>query len=212
MTNETKVKSGAKVTSANDSRRGRLDAAAAEGWPLKDHVAETQQQAATRLGFDPIDEAHRQWTAHGWEGADEVVAATSIIRAQQIVVSRMQEVLRPRGFSFPRFELLVVLYCSRRGAMPLGKVGERLMAHPTSVTNLVDRLEADHLVIRMQNPRDRRAVLASITAQGRAVVEEIAPQLGAIKFGLADLGSEGSRELTAALTPLRLAAGDFVVG
>jgi DNA-binding MarR family transcriptional regulator len=127
-----------------------------------------------------------------------------------MVTSRMQLVLRQRGLSFARFEVLLVLDFSRRGAMPLGKIGERLMAHPASVTNLVDRLEAANLVTRSSNPGDRRAVLASITPRGRAMVQELAPKLAEMQFGLADLGSDGCRALTESLTGLRKAAGDFV--
>ena len=47
-------------------------------------------------------------------------------------------------------------------------MGERLQVHPTSVTSIVDRLEADRLVVRRRHPEDGRAVLAEITAEGRA--------------------------------------------
>ena len=40
----------------------------------------------------------------------------------------------------------MLLSFTRRGALPLGKVGERLQVHRTSVTNIVDKLEADGLV------------------------------------------------------------------
>ena len=41
------------------------------------------------LDSDPIEEARRQWVAHGWaEAADGMAAVTSIVRAQQIVLQR----------------------------------------------------------------------------------------------------------------------------
>ena len=46
------------------------------------------------------------------------------------------------------------------------------MIHPTSVTNIVDRLEAQGFVRRVAHPTDRRTTLAEITDEGRAVVEE----------------------------------------
>ena len=60
---------------------------------------------------------------------------------------------RPYGLTFARFEALALLSFSRRGALPLGKIGDRLQVHPTSVTNTVNRLERDGLVRRA--PRRR---------------------------------------------------------
>src|SRR5260370_40250003 len=115
--------------------------------------------------FDPIAEARRQWDKR-WPAGAAMAAATSIMRAQQIVLARVDEALRELGLTFARYEVLVLLSFSRRGALPLGKMGERLMIHPTSVTNLVDRLELAGLVRRMQHPEDRRTTLAELTGEG----------------------------------------------
>ena len=47
--------------------------------------------------------------------------------------------VKPFGITFARYEVLVLLSFSRTGSLPLSKVGERLMVHPTSVTSAVDR-------------------------------------------------------------------------
>jgi DNA-binding MarR family transcriptional regulator len=166
-------------------------------------------ESATPHRGDLITEAGRQWRAHGWDASEELVAATSIIRAQQIVVGRMEAVLRPHGLSFARFELLVLLYVSSRGALPLGKLSDRLAVHPTSVTSLVDRLEVDDLVRRVDGQPDRRTILATITPKGRATVEKLVPELTSMRFGLGALGETGCRKVTDVLTPLRRDAGDF---
>src|SRR5665213_555575 len=64
--------------------------------------------------------------------------ATSVMRAQQILLARYDELLKPHGLTFARYEVLVLLRFSRYGALPLGRIGERLMVHPTSVTNSID--------------------------------------------------------------------------
>ena len=87
------------------------------------------------LGIDPIDEAARQWEAHGWGAIDEMTAVTAITRAQQIALAEINAALRPLHLTFSRYEALVLLTFSRRGSLPLGKMGERLMVHATSVTN-----------------------------------------------------------------------------
>ena len=59
------------------------------------------------LDSDPIEEARRQWVAHGWsEAADGMAAVTSIVRAQQIVLQRIDTVLRPLDLTFARYEIL----------------------------------------------------------------------------------------------------------
>ena len=89
--------------------------------------------------------------------------ATSVMRVQQILLGRYDEVLRPHGLTFARYEVLVLLHFSGSGALPLKVIGSRLMVHPTSVTNAITRLAAAGLVERLPNPRDRRGALASIT-------------------------------------------------
>ena len=66
----------------------------------------------------------------------------------------------------------MLLYLSRRGSLPMGKVGSRLQVHPTSVTNLIDGLERAGFVRREPHDSDRRTTLAAITEQGRAVAAQ----------------------------------------
>ncbi len=96
-----------------------------------------------------------------------MAAVTSIMRAQQLLLARTDEVLRPLGLTFARYEVLMLLVFSQRGALPMRVIGSRLQVHPTSVTNAVDRLEAAGLVKRVAHPDDGRAVLVRLMAKGR---------------------------------------------
>jgi DNA-binding MarR family transcriptional regulator len=159
--------------------------------------------------FDAIGEARRQWVAHGWEGVEAMSAATVITHAHQRLLRVINQTLTPFGLSFSRYEALVLLQFSRTGALPLGKIGARLVVHPTSVTNTVDRLERDGYVRRIPHPEDRRTVLAEITPAGREVVLAATDALVQIQFGLPDLPDEvveWLRRGIAALPP----AGDRV--
>jgi DNA-binding MarR family transcriptional regulator len=160
------------------------------------------------LPFDPIEEAARQW-APRWGAVDEMRAVTSLMRVQQLVLSELDDILRPHGLSFARYEALVLLTFSRRGSLPLGKIGERLQVHPTSVTSTIDRLEASRFVVRRPHPQDGRAVLAEITDAGRAVVEAATGDLTAARFGLRALDAPALEQLFRLLRPVREAAGDF---
>jgi len=160
------------------------------------------------LSFDPIEEAARQW-AQRWSGVDEMRAVTNLMRVQQLVLAELDEILRAYGLTFARYEALVLLTFSRAGSLPLGKMGERLQVHPTSVTSIVDRLESSGHVLRRRHPTDGRTVLAEITDAGREVVETATEALVAADFGLGDLNPAQLRGLSQLLTPLRAAAGDF---
>jgi len=162
----------------------------------------------TRLPFDPIEEAARQWGNH-WDEMPRMRAVTSLMRVHQLVLTELDELLRPLGLTFARYEVLVLLSFSRRGALPLGKIGERLQVHATSVTPLVKRLEAADLIKRTPHPEDGRAVLASITPSGRLVMDQATEAIVGAQFALGALTDDECDRLTRILTSPRKAAGDF---
>jgi len=138
-----------------------------------------------------------------------MAAATSIMRAQQVVLARVDEALKSFDLTFARYEALVLLTFSRRGSLPLGKMGERLMIHPTSVTNIVDRLEAQGLVKRVDHPTDRRTTLCEITTRGRRIVAAATESVTAVQFGIVGLSEGEVDHLIDLLTKFRRASGDF---
>ena len=160
------------------------------------------------LPFDPIARAAQTWEDR-FGDAKAMAAVTTIMRVQQILLGQLDSLLRPHGLTFARYEALVLLTFSQAGELPLSKIGERLMVHPTSVTNTVDRLEKSGLVVRRPNPLDGRGVLAAITERGRKVVEGATSELMAMDFGLSGYDEAACRELFEVLRPLRIAAGDF---
>ncbi|HEY6421683.1 MAG TPA: MarR family transcriptional regulator [Pseudonocardiaceae bacterium] len=160
------------------------------------------------LPFDPIDRAAQLWQDR--IGPSETMAAvTNIMRVQQILQSAVDAALRPHGLTFARYEALVLLLFSRQGCLPMKVMGQRLQLHPTSVTNIVDRLQADQLVERSCHPTDRRTTLVTITEAGQQRQKEATVALTDIDFGLVGLDTSHIRELTALLTRVRHAAGDF---
>jgi DNA-binding MarR family transcriptional regulator len=160
------------------------------------------------LPFDPIEEAQRQWDAHWGEDATAAMGAvTSIMRAQQILLARLNALLEPWDLTFPRYEALMLLSYSRTGALPLGKMGDRLQVHRASVTNVVDRLVEQELVERVPQETDRRSVLARITPAGRRVARAATKRLNQERFGMDPLTDPRCGELFALLRPLR--GGDF---
>jgi DNA-binding MarR family transcriptional regulator len=162
------------------------------------------------LTNDPIDLAHDNWVRHGWgQSADGMALVTSIMRVQQVFLARVEAILRPSGLTFARYEVLRLLAFSRRGVLPVGKVGQRLQVHPASVTNAVQRLERDGLVRRRANPDDGRSVLAEITSSGRTLVARCTDRLNAEIFSTVPISPAQQRRTYAALKEIRKAYGDF---
>jgi len=160
------------------------------------------------LPFDPIARAGELWERR-WGRSPAMLAVTSIMRAQAILIAELDARLKPYELTFARYEALVLLTFSRVGALSLSKIGERLMVHPTSVTNTIDRLERQGYVRRRPNPRDGRGVLAEITESGREAVERATRDLMAAGFGLNAYGAEDLGEIFDVLRLLRMTAGDF---
>src|SRR5689334_10544125 len=138
-----------------------------------------------------------------------MMTVTSVMRVGQIWLARLNETLQPFELTFARYEALMLLYLSRAGSLPLGKMGARLQVHPTSVTNLIDGLEKLGYVERNPHPSDRRTTLAAITDAGRAVAERATQALHEIRFGTPPLTKSELESITGTLTRLRQAAGDF---
>jgi len=138
-----------------------------------------------------------------------MATVTSIMRLQQIFLAQADAELRPFALTFARYEVVMLLSFSTTGSLPLGKIGERLQVNAASVTNAVDRLEAQGLVTRRPNPDDGRGTLAAITPKGRRLAERATAAMNANVFS--DLGLDGKtlRTLFESLAHLRRAAGDF---
>ncbi|GAC83019.1 MarR family transcriptional regulator [Gordonia paraffinivorans] len=166
--------------------------------------------AGRSMDFDPIAEARENWIAAGWEDvADGMVAVTSVMRAHQILLARVEAALRPFDLTFSRFELLRLLAFSRQGALPITKASARLQVHVTSVTHAIRRLEESGLVRRVPHPTDGRTTLVQITDLGRSTVEEATTVLNEKVFADVGMSAEEMAGLVKAIQSLRKHNGDF---
>ena len=94
----------------------------------------------------------------------------AVLHAAGALESRVEEQLAEVGLSLPKLAALHQL--SQAGdSLPLGQLAERLACVKSNVTQLVDRLEADGLVVRAADPNDRRSRLAVITESGTRAYE-----------------------------------------
>ncbi|MCW2749884.1 MAG: MarR family transcriptional regulator [Aeromicrobium sp.] len=161
-----------------------------------------------KLPFDPIERAGEIWSRR-IGASTSMKLATSIMRVQQLILAELDAALRPHGITFARFEVLVLISFSTEGALPLSKIGERLMVHPTSVTNAIDRLESQGLVRRLPDEADRRRTFAELTDDGQDVLTAATKALMAIDFAIDGLSAKEQSQTYDLLRSLRSSAGDF---
>src|SRR5690606_1297180 len=125
-----------------------------------------------------------------------------------LLLGELNSHLSPFGLTFARYDALLLLLFSSKGELPLVKFGERLQVHPTSVTNLIDRLERDGFVERVPHATDRRAMLARLTPSGRDVAEKATMGLNETRFGLDGMSDTELKQLVRVIRKMRYHAGD----
>ena len=95
----------------------------------------------------------------------------ALLHAADSLQTHVESKLSELGLSLPKLAALSAL-ADAGESMPLSQLAERLSCVKSNITQLVDRLEADGFVSREQDPNDRRARLASLTAAGRKACAE----------------------------------------
>jgi DNA-binding MarR family transcriptional regulator len=116
--------------------------------------------------------------------------AFSLMHAAQSIEGHFEKALATVNLSGPKFAALSVLVAEDQ-PISLSDLAEKLTCVRSNVTQLVDRLEADGLVKRTDDPADRRGVRAEMTKLGRErhtaglkvvneVHEAVAKQLSAV--------------------------------
>ena len=105
--------------------------------------------------------------------------------------------------TFPRFDILSQLYRVPDGLI-LGELSRRLMVSPGTITSVIRRLMEDGMIVRAQNPDDRRENIVQMTAEGRAAFAKMAQAHEAwIQDLTKDLSPADIRSLLALLQKLK---------
>jgi DNA-binding MarR family transcriptional regulator len=109
----------------------------------------------------------RTGPARGRRSKDDRELMFSLINAGRAVEQRLEQALTPIGLSLAKFGALTHLV--EAGApLSLSECAEKMTCVRSNITQLMDRLEADGLVKRVEDARDRRAVRAAVTRLGAA--------------------------------------------
>ena len=160
------------------------------------------------MSVDPIQLATEHWQARGWvEAAHGMRLVTTMTRVQQLLHQRIDALLQP-DLTFARYEILMLLDFSRRGALPMSVIGSRLQVHAASVTSAVERLERDGFVVRTRGEQDRRQVIAAITAAGRRRARAATRMLNRDVFTDMGVTPDEAERMSRDLNTLRAHLGD----
>ncbi len=138
-----------------------------------------------------------------------VVAAVrsyvKLLRASRAVASRVEVRLHALGLTLTQLGVLEVIL--HKGPMTHRDLGRKVLTSAGNMTDLVDKLEARGLVLRVRAADDRRQVRVELTAAGRAMIEELFPlHAGDIAQAMAGLNAPELDQLGDLLRKLGMAA------
>jgi DNA-binding MarR family transcriptional regulator len=105
------------------------------------------------------------------KGKGAPVGLASLLYTAYTAQAEIEAKLGAANLSMAKLHALQVLSDAGE-SMPLGQLAGQLACVKSNVTQLVDRLEADGLVERKPDPRDRRTRLAVLTPAGRKACKE----------------------------------------
>jgi DNA-binding MarR family transcriptional regulator len=91
----------------------------------------------------------------------------TLLMTAHAVEERLECALGPVGLSLAKFKVLAQLVAAGE-PLPLRALADMSSCVRSNITQLMDRLESERLVVRADDPRDRRSIRAELTAEGRA--------------------------------------------
>jgi len=116
-----------------------------------------------------------------------------LLGVAQVLQNRLEAALESVGLSVPKYFALQRLV--EAGApVSLSSLAQRQRCVRSNITQLVDRLESDGLVKRVDDPADRRAVLATITPLGVERFDAANAAIGKVQTELASRIAPDDRE------------------
>ena len=104
-------------------------------------------------------------TQQGGQGEEDLPLIFSLVNAGRAIEQRLDDALARVGLSLAKFGALTHLVEAGE-PLNLSECAKRMTCVRSNITQLMDRLEADGLVRRVGDPRDRRAVRAAVTRLG----------------------------------------------
>jgi DNA-binding MarR family transcriptional regulator len=157
---------------------------------------------------DALDWLTAHWDTEDLGDPAGILAVASVLRLRELLLANLEETVAPLGLSGTDYLVLLTVLLGQDGRRPLGRIARAMMVHPTTITQVVDRLESQKLLVRVPHPSDRRTTLASLTPRGRTTCAAATAALRESGFGMPGIPAADLEDLVRRITPLRRAAGD----
>jgi DNA-binding MarR family transcriptional regulator len=108
-------------------------------------------------------------------GSIEEEALLNIRRTSDRLQYHGQQLFKPHGITPTQYTVLRILRGAGDGGLRCSDIGERLVSSDPDITRLLGRLQIQKLIKRKRNPKDRRVIYATVTAQGLNLLKELDP-------------------------------------
>jgi MarR family transcriptional regulator, 2-MHQ and catechol-resistance regulon repressor len=105
---------------------------------------------------------------------DKLKAVTVILRASQAIQEAIRKDAANYDLNPTEFSVLELLY--HKGDQPIQMIGRKVLISSSSITYVVDKLEQKKYVRRQGCPEDRRVIYAVLTAEGKALMDQVFPR------------------------------------
>ena len=106
-------------------------------------------------------------------------ATIALLRTASVVSRVLERVVEPAGLSLAQYNALRIVRGAGSAGIPTLAVRERMIQEGTTITRILDKLEASGLVRRERSTPDRRQVVCYVTPDGRRLLERIDPKVNA---------------------------------
>jgi len=116
-----------------------------------------------------------------------------VIAAGRSLETRLEQALETVGLSLAWYGVLSHL-AEAKEPLALSALAARINCVRSNVTQLVDRLEADGLVRREDDPDDRRSIRAALTPLGRERQRAGEKQLDAVQAAISGALTDADRD------------------
>jgi len=133
----------------------------------------------------------------------EEVAFVDLLRTCDLLSRPLAQLLKSEDLSATQYNVLRILRGSPEG-LTCGEIASRMITRDPDITRLLDRLEKRGLISRWREARDRRVVMAKITADGLKVLARLDESVEEThRKQLGHMGKEKLRALAALLNDAR---------
>src|SRR6476646_2801949 len=97
-----------------------------------------------------------------------------LTRALQSIEKKTIKEINSQGLNLTEFGVFELLY--HKGDQPIQKIGQKILLASSSITYVVDKLEEKNYLKRRGCPTDRRVTYATITKEGKELMDDIFPK------------------------------------